>query len=162
MRTGEKVTLWVMGVLVVGVMLKNTFLPYTNEKDRTIPYYSDASKLDQQIGIDIVRDQGCRSCHSLMTVKNIMNSVPAPILDGLGSLHTEQWFFEYFSATNPQAILPSRLKPEYRMPSYALLPELQRHQLAHDMASLKVKEWYLEETKKAEQVKLTGEESPTQ
>ena len=97
-----------------------------------------------------------------MTVKNIMNSVPAPILDGLGSLHTEQWFFEYFSASNPQTILPSRLKPEYQMPSYALLPELQRHQLAHYMASLKVKKWYLEETKKAEQVKLTGEESPTQ
>ncbi len=167
MRKGEKVTLWVMGVLVIGVMLKNAFSPYSAEKDRTIPYYNIASKEDQQVGIDIIRNESCRSCHSLMTVKNIMNSVPAPILDGMGSLHTEQWFYEYFSAKNPQAILPSRLKPEYRMPSYAYLPELQRHQLAHYLASLKVQDWYLDETKKAEQLKLTGEEprhneSPTE
>lgn len=160
MRKGEKVTLWVMGVLVVGVMLKNILMPYSAEKDRSVPYYSTASKDEQQVGIDIIRHESCRTCHSLMTVKNIMNSVPAPILDGLGSLHNEQWFYAYFSAPNPQLILPSRLKAEYSMPSYSYLPDVQRHQLAHYMASLKVKDWYLEDTKKAEHLKLTGEEAP--
>ena len=85
-------------------------------------------------------------------------SVPAPMLDGLGSLRSEEWFYQYFSAANPQAILPSRLKLEFRMPSYAKLPENERRLLASYMASLKVKDWYLEETRKAEYVKLTGKE----
>jgi len=51
-----------------------------------------------------------------------------------------------------------RLKLEYRMPSYAQLPENERRLLASYMASLKVQDWYLEETRKAEYVKLTGKE----
>lgn len=43
------------------------------------------------------------------------------------------------------------------MPSYAHLPEQERRQLASYMASLKVKDWYLHETKKAEYEKLTGQ-----
>jgi sulfur-oxidizing protein SoxX len=89
-----------------------------------------------------------------------MEFVPAPILDGMGSLHDEAWFFQYFSAPDPQKILPSRLKPEYRMPSYAQLPEHDRRLLAQYMASLKVQDWYLQETRKAEYEKLTGKEYP--
>ena len=44
------------------------------------------------------------------------------------------------------------------MPSYAQLPESERRLLASYMASLKVKDWYLEETRKAEFEKLTGKE----
>lgn len=46
------------------------------------------------------------------------------------------------------------------MPSYAHLPEQDRKVLAAYMASLKVKDWYLEETKKAEYEKLTGKDYP--
>ena len=53
--------------------------------------------------------------------------------------------------------MPSRLKPEFRMPSYAALPEERRRLLAKYMDSLKVEDWYLEETKKREYEKLTGE-----
>ena len=42
------------------------------------------------------------------------------------------------------------------MPSYAHLPEQERRLLAQYMASLKVEDWYLEATKKAEYEKLTG------
>jgi hypothetical protein len=44
------------------------------------------------------------------------------------------------------------------MPSYAQLSDNERHLLASYMASLKVKDWYLEETRKAEYEKLTGKE----
>jgi hypothetical protein len=54
--------------------------------------------------------------------------------------------------------LQSRLLPEYRMPSLAALPEEQRRAIAKYMASLKVKDWYLENTRAAEYEKLTGKE----
>lgn len=85
-----------------------------------------------------------------------MQSVPAPPLDGIGTLKTEAWLYDYFSAENPQSILPSRLKPQYRMPSLAKLTEAERRDLAAYMASLKVEDWYLEETKKAEHDALFG------
>jgi sulfur-oxidizing protein SoxX len=44
------------------------------------------------------------------------------------------------------------------MPSYAHLSENERRLLARYMASLRVQDWYLEETRKAEHEKLTGEE----
>jgi len=91
-------------------------------------------------------------------VRNLIESVPAPMLDGLGSLHSEDWFYQYFSANNPQSIIPSRLKQEYKMPSYAMLPDDDRRLLAKYMASLKVKDWYLDEVKKGEFEKLTGKE----
>ena len=72
-------------------------------------------------------------------MKSVFESVPAPALDGIGSLRTEEWFYHYFSVPDPQSILPSRLKPEYRMPSLADLPEADRRALAQYMASLKVR-----------------------
>jgi len=56
--------------------------------------------------------------------------------------------------------LPSRLKPEYRMPSFADLPDGERRVLAKYMASLKVKDWYLDSARAAEYEKLTGKEYP--
>jgi hypothetical protein len=50
------------------------------------------------------------------------------------------------------------LKKEYQMPSYAALPETDRKLLAQYLSSLKVKDWYLDQTKKAEYEKLTGVE----
>jgi hypothetical protein len=89
-------------------------------------------------------------------MKDVMQSVPAPMLDGIGSLRTESWLYDYLSSTNPQSILPSRLKKKYQMPSYASMPEADRKLMANYLASLKVKDWYLEQTKKDEQEKLTG------
>ena len=85
-----------------------------------------------------------------------MQSVPAPSLDGIGSLRTKEWLYSYFSSENPQSILPTRLKKEFQMPSYANLPESERELLAEYIGSLKVEDWYLEETKKKEYEKLTG------
>ena len=87
-----------------------------------------------------------------------MQAVPSPSLDGMGSLRTETWLFDYFSAEDPQSILPSRLKQRFSMPSFAGLPESERRLLAVYVASLKVEDWYLKETRKAEYEKLTGEE----
>jgi len=134
------------------------YIESDHEVDKGIPYYSTATATLTQDAMDVYRKEGCKGCHSLWTVRNMLENVPAPILDGLGSLHSEEWFYQYFSAADPQSILPSRLKPEFRMPSYAQLPENERHLLENYMASLKVQDWYLNETRKAEYEKLTGNE----
>jgi len=161
MRRGEAVVFATIGVVVVGLMVRNALsLRSGKEPERGIPYYSTATPgLTREAG-DLYRSNNCRQCHSLWTVKSAFESVPAPVLDGIGSLRTEQWFYEYFSSPNPQSILPSRLKLEYRMPSLANLPDADRHTLAQYMASLKVQDWYLEATRAAEYEKLTGKAYP--
>lgn len=158
MKRGEKGILILIAVVVLILMGRNFWDVETEPADRGIPFYSTASADLTRDAMDIYHKQGCKECHSLWTVKNMMESVPAPALDGIGSLRDEAWFYQYFSSAEPQTILPSRLKQEYRMPSYAQLPERDRHLLASYMASLKVKDWYLEGTRKAEYEKLTGKE----
>jgi sulfur-oxidizing protein SoxX len=159
MRRGEKMILGLMGIIILALMARNFWTIETEkEPDKGVPYYSTASAELARDAMDVYRNNGCKGCHSLWTVRNMMESVPAPILDGMGSLHDEAWFYQYFSAPDPQAIVPSRLKQEYRMPSYAKLPEKDRRLLAAYMASLKVQDWYLQETRKAEYEKLTGKD----
>jgi len=157
MRKGEKIILAVM-IASVGIMGGLSLRSSTNqeEPDKGIPFYSTASAKLTYDGTILYEQYDCKNCHTLWTVRDLMQSVPSPMLDGIGSLHDEEWFFKYFSADNPQEILPSRLKKRYRMPSFAKLPENERRTLAKYMASLKVKNWYLEETRKAEYEKLTG------
>ncbi|HQT81086.1 MAG: hypothetical protein B7Z60_03045 [Ferrovum sp. 37-45-19] len=157
MRRGEKIIYAVMAVVVLAVMARNVFTIETQKQpDKGIPFYTTANHQLMREASDIYRVQGCRQCHSLWTVKNMMETVPAPALDGIGSIRTEEWFYNYFSAVSPQTILPSRLKKQYSMPSYASLSEHDRRVLAQYMASLKVQDWYLEQTKKMEYEKLTG------
>ena len=159
MKQGEKAVLALIALTVVAALVRSWWLrDHQVEKDRGIPFYITASADLTRKGSDLYREQHCRECHSLWTLRNMMESVPAPALDGIGSLRTEDWFYRYFSAPNPQAILPSRLKPEFRMPSYAALSDEDRHTLASYMSSLKVQDWYLADTRKAEYEKLTGKE----
>lgn len=153
MKRGEKAILAGIAVLVIGV---SAFNLATRQPDRGIPYRSTASQDLASAATEIYRRNDCKDCHSLWTERDMLQSVPAPKLDGIGSLRSEQWFYDYFSAPDPQKILPSRLKKKYRMPSYAHLPEQERRTLARYMASLKVDDWYLEETRKSEYEKLTG------
>lgn len=161
MKRGEVVILATIGVVVAGLMVRNAIsLHSARQRDPGIPFFSTADPaLARQAG-DIYRANNCRRCHSLWTVKSAFESVPAPALDGIGSLRSEEWFYRYFSAANPQDILPSRLKPEYRMPSLADLRDEERRVLAKYMASLKVKDWYLDSARAAEYEKLTGKEYP--
>ncbi len=161
MKRGEKGILAIMGVVVASLMVRNALSLHSGvDADRGIPFYSTASAgLLHEAG-DLYRGNDCRQCHSLWTVKSAFESVPAPALDGIGSLHSQQWFYDYFSAPNPQTILPSRLKREYRHPSLIDLPIYQRQTLAQYMASLRVKDWYLEKTRAAEYEKLTGKAYP--
>jgi len=159
MRRGEAVILATMGVVVVGLMARNIIsLRTATQPDPGIPFFSTADPVLARRAGDLYRENNCRGCHALWTLKSALESVPAPALDGIGSLRDERWFYEYFSAANPQGILPSRLKPEYRMPSLARLPEEDRRTLARYMASLKVKDWYLASVRAAEYEKLTGKE----
>lgn len=159
MKRGEKITL---AVMIVAVLLTAAYSMHLNasqkEADKGIPFYSTATPELAQEATTIYQQNNCKDCHTLWTVRDMLQAVPAPMLDGIGSLHDEEWFYRYFSAPDPQAILPSRLKKQYRMPSFAGLPEKQRRALASYMASLKVKDWYLMETRKAEYEKLTGKE----
>lgn len=155
MKRGEKAVLALIGlVLVAGVV--RSLLHVEEKHDRDIPFYSTATADVARKAMDIYRSNGCKSCHTLWTLRDMLQSVPAPMLDGIGSLRTETWLYEYLSSPNPQAVLPSRLKKEYQMPSYASLPEVDRHLLAQYMASLKVKDWYLDQTRQSEYEKLTG------
>ncbi len=157
MKAGEKNILIGVVVFVVVVMVYRTFvISQDNNTDKGIPFYSTASKDVQKKALLAMKKLKCRDCHTLWTQRNIMQTVPSPPLDGIGSIRDEEWFYAYFSAENPQVILPSRLKPEFRMPSYASLDDGLRRLLAKYMDSLKVEDWYLEETKKREYEKLTG------
>ena len=119
MKRGEVLILATIGVVVAGIMARNAInLHYADRQDQGIPFYSTADQKLARAGADLYRSNHCRQCHSLWSVKNPFESVPAPALDGIGSLRSEEWFYHYFSAPDPQSILPSRLKAEYRMPSY--------------------------------------------
>ncbi|RME95724.1 MAG: cytochrome c [Alphaproteobacteria bacterium] len=126
--------------------------------EQGLPFYTTADPELERAGSDLYRSLQCRNCHTIWSVKSVFQSVPAPSLDGIGSLRSEEWLYRYFSAENPQQILPSRLKAKYRMPSYAHLSEAERRTLARYFASLKVRDWYLDEVRKAERRKLTGRE----
>jgi len=158
MKKGEKVFFIAIGLLAIVLLVwrGGQVSEQQDVPDQGIPFYSDAPKAQQDIGAKLVRKFNCRECHTLWFVRDMTQSVPAPALDGMGSLRDESWLYDYFSAQDPQSIVPSRLKAKYRMPSYAHASEEERRQLAAYISSLKVEDWYLEETRKAAYEKLTG------
>lgn len=161
MRRNEKVVLVIIAVVISGVFLVKAMMgQYSLGTDPGMPFYSNATEDVKVRGNAVYHVQNCKECHMLFGSRDLTLAVPAPALDGIGSLRDEQWLFNYFSAENPQAILPSRLKLQYRMPSYANLPEEERRVLAQYIASLKVQDWYLNDVKKAEYEKLTGKPMP--
>ena len=159
MRKGDAATIAAIVVIAaatIGPPLWGLIQP--KKPDPGIPFYSTAgTDLKVRAG-KLIDELDCKSCHSLWgrTLMQMTQNVPAPRLDGIGSLRDEQWFYRYLSADTPQDILPSRLKAQFRMPSYAKLSERDRRDLAAYMASLKVKDWYLGQTRKAEYEVLTG------
>ena len=157
MRKGEKGILVGIGAFALAAMAwKAVEVSQTTDQDYEIPYYSTASsEVEHKAGM-LIKQQGCKDCHTLWATRNVMRNVPSPRLDGIGSIRDEDWLYRYLSAEDPQSILPSRLKDEYEMPSYADLPEQDRQVLAKYLSSLKVKDWYLEETRRSEYEKLTG------
>lgn len=159
MKKGERSILLGIGAFVVLVMgVKGWMVSQEKEKDPGIPFYTTSTPEFARQASVLYRKYDCRDCHALWGLRNIMQAVPAPSLDGMGSLRSEEWLYKYFSAEDPQSIVPSRLKPRFRMPSFADIPEADRRMLAKYISSLKVEDWYLEETKKTAFEKLTGEE----
>src|SRR5487761_1895151 len=128
MRRGEKGILIVMAVIVGGLMLKNLwFVMNGKDKDRGLPFYSTLTEVESKKAMRLISDNKCRDCHSLWGGEaSFMRDVPAPRLDGIGSIRDEAWFYRYLSAADPQSMLPSRLKKEFSMPSYAKLPDDER------------------------------------
>jgi len=158
-KRGEKYILVAIALVVLILGARNFItLETQSQSDPGIPFYTTASPELMEHASAIYKEAGCKSCHSLWTVRNVMESVPAPALDGIGSIRNEEWIYQYLSSPNPQNILPSRLKAEYSMPSYSYLSDADRHTLAQYLASLKVKDWYKQENIKAEYEKLTGKE----
>ena len=161
MRKGEKSILVIIAVVVLGLMAWNFQRQReSTNNDNNIPFYSTASAELTAQGGGLIRQYDCRRCHTLWTMRDMLSSVPSPALDGIGSLRDEAWLYNYLSAENPQLTLPSRMKKEYQMPSYAAMPEAERRTLAAYLASLKVKDWYLQETRAAECTALTGGSCP--
>jgi len=157
MRKGEKGILIGIGAFAVIAMVGKAFLmQHQDPRAERIPFFSHESKDMATKAAQLVRKYDCRDCHVYWGKKSIMNSVPAPSLDGIGSLRSEQWLFDYLSAKDPQKILHSRMKMEFQMPSYAEMPESDRKLLAKYLASMKAEEWYMDELKKSEYEKLTG------
>jgi hypothetical protein len=157
-KRGELAILGAVGLLAAAGLFR-ALVQRPQAQDREIPYYSTATpQLAARAG-DLMREQNCRQCHSLWTSRDPTQAVPAPMLDGMGALRSETWLYDYLSAPDPQAVLPSRLKREYRHPSLAALPEADRRTLARYLASLQVKDWYLEQTRRLEHDKLTGDDT---
>lgn len=161
MRKGEKAIYGLIAFMVVSsVAYKGWHIATKTDEDVDpgIPYYSTASsELSDKAGL-LIRKHKCKDCHKIFFLNAITQNVPAPSLDGMGSLRDEVWLYNYFSAENPQDIVPTRLKKRFQMPSFAKLPEDERRTLAAYVASLKVEDWYLEETRKDAYEKLTGKE----
>lgn len=159
MRKGEKGIFLVMGLSVVILIAVKFYMSSKDEgEDPGIPFYSTATNEVTKAASKVMHFIECKKCHSIWGMKGFTQSVPAPSLDGMGMFRTEEWLYNYFSAENPQSILPSRLKVDYRMPSLKHLEEGERRALAKYIASLKVEDWYFEETKKARFEKLTGKD----
>lgn len=163
MRKGEKI---IFGAMLVSVIVLITVKVIKHDPDAGddpgIPFYSTASSEIETSAAKTMHLLSCKKCHSLWGTRDFTQSVPAPALDGMGMFRSEEWLYKYFSAENPQEILPSRLKEEYRMPALVLVASDQElKDLAKYIASLKVEDWYFEETKKARFEKLTGKEYKT-
>jgi cytochrome c553 len=159
MKKGEKWFLIGSGIFVVAFMSIKTFMiNQEKEADPGIPFYTTSSPEYAKKASILYRKYNCRDCHSLWGIRNIMQAVPAPSLDGMGEFRDEKWLYAYLSAENPQAIIPSRLKRRYQMPSFSSIPEEDRVMLAKYIASLKVEDWYLEEARKSRYEKLTGKD----
>jgi hypothetical protein len=157
MKKGEKgIFIGILVFVVVVMAVRTLTIALEEEKDPGIPFYTTSTPEFSAKASALYRKYDCRDCHALWGLRNIMQAVPAPSLDGMGSLRDEEWLYNYFSAEDPQSIIPSRLKPRFRMPSFASIPEAERRMLATYISSLKVEDWYLEETKKMEYEKLTG------
>jgi hypothetical protein len=157
-KRGEAAVLAAVGLVIAAGVLRTVLRPVT-ARDGEIPFYSTAPAALATAGGDLIRKYDCRSCHSLWSTRDLTQAVPAPMLDGIGTLRSESWLYDYLSSPQPQSILPSRLKLQYRMPSFAGAPETDRRQLAAYLASLQVKDWYLEQTRRLEQDKLTGSDT---
>jgi len=157
MKTGEKGIIVTIVIVVVAFGYMNHLRKSADSgEDKGIPFYTTATHELQAEGGALYKRLECRNCHTLWGIRNPMQSVPAPSLDGIGSIRSKQWFADYLSAEDPQTILPSRLKAEYQMPSYAGLSDAERNTLVDYLVSLKVEDWYLEEARKAHFEKLTG------
>ncbi|MDQ6993011.1 MAG: c-type cytochrome [Mariprofundus sp.] len=143
-------------VFVVAVVQSLISPTKPDTSERGLPYYSTADAALTRSGAALYKKLQCRNCHKIWSVKNLYETIPAPSLDGIGSLRSEEWLYTYFSSKNPQSMLATRLKEKFKMPSYASLSEDDRRVLSLYFASLKVRSWYLEETRKAEQKKLKG------
>ena len=159
MRKGEKGIFVAMGISVLILLGVKAYqgAKYT-DPDPGIPFFTTASKQVTAEAARVMKDGNCKSCHSLWGTREMTQAVPAPPLDGMGYFRNEEWLYDYFSAANPQDILASRLKPEYRQPSFSNFSDSDRRVLAKYIASLQVEDWYLEETKKRRYEKLTGKD----
>ncbi len=155
MTVVNTVILLFAGAIIVAIV-QSMIKPSVQNENNELPFYSTADPALERAGSDLYRSLQCRNCHTIWSVKSVYQSVPAPSLDGIGSLRSEAWLYRYFSAENPQDILPSRMKEKYKMPSFAGLSQEERQLLAAYFSSLRVKDWYLDETITAEQKKLTG------
>jgi mono/diheme cytochrome c family protein len=160
MRKGEIAIVGVMAVSVVLLVFLKNQKTALDDENLDVPFYSTASKEVTDRAAHIMHEQQCKKCHSMWGVRDLSQVVPAPALDGMGMFRDEEWLYNYFSAENPQEILASRLKPEYRMPSFAFLSEQERRDLANYVANLKVYDWFYEDAKKARYEKLTGKDFP--
>lgn len=157
MRKGEKLIVSLMIASVVIMVIVKVFVSKSDDgEDPGIPYFSTADKELTSRAAALLHRHNCQECHSLWATRDLTIAVPAPALDGEGSFRSRDWLFSYFSAENPQTILPSRLKAQYRHPSYANLSLEDRTTLADYMFSLKVEDWYRSETEARRFEKLTG------
>ena len=99
MRKGEKgIIAVILAVSAIVMLVQGWNISQEKEKDPGIPFYSTSPKELASRASELYRRYDCRDCHSLWGIRNILQAVPAPSLDGIGSWRDEKWLFDYFSA----------------------------------------------------------------
>ncbi|MFQ5508122.1 MAG: c-type cytochrome [Leptospirillia bacterium] len=133
MKKGEKVIWGVAGVVTI-CALYTGYVVYRSPA-KLMPTYQVES-VEASRGELVYRKNSCPSCHRIWR----LGGTKGGALDGIGSRRSAAWLTKYLSTDNPQAILPSTVKPFYQMPSFQDLEAGQRADLVAFLMSLKERE----------------------
>jgi len=132
-KKGEKV-IWALAAMITAGAAYVGVVVY-NAPTKLMPNYQIES-VEAGRGELVYRHGGCSACHKIW---NLGGRKGGP-LDGIGSRRDSAWLTAYLSTDDPQAMLPSEVKPIFKMPSFASMSEGERSDMVAFLVSLKMRD----------------------
>ena len=129
-KLGEKLMFGFAGLVAVAAVGKGLMQMQAHEPSKPRDYYEWT-----QPGLDghaLYRRMGCNSCHRAMAVGEIG---VAPVLDGEGTRHTQEWLGRYLQ--DPGAVVPGTAHDGNLAPDFRELTAEERAALAAFLFGLK-------------------------